>query len=101
VDTVDANPMDATLTYVDAVGGTGTRKLSRFSSVEASTGEAAVTDSKDAEVASAAVRVRVAELIVRAVASARSGRLPQALSLVDQAEKLAREGAERYDDEEL
>jgi hypothetical protein len=72
-----------------------------FVSLGVSSDEKALSEAEDREVQHASVRVRVADHIVRAIATARGGDVFGARKLLAEAEKLARDGAKRFDDEEL
>ena len=93
--------LDADLRYVDALGDGGAREARGFVSARASAARADADASLDPEIEHLAARMRVASLVVQAVASARGGDLRGALSLVDLAAKLARSGATTFGDAEL
>jgi Ca-activated chloride channel family protein len=91
--------LDATLSFQDAVVGAGslTRKL--FMAVRATDDEAQLLEGRDEELEKAAVRAELAAVVVQAIATARSGQLPQAQAILIEAVPKARAAAKRYDDE--
>jgi Ca-activated chloride channel family protein len=93
--------MDSELSF-DAMTAGGVRVAERSFVSERSTADAKeLAAGLDVDVERSAVRVDVAAKIVSAIALARGGNLPQALSVLDDAEREAREGARTLDDAEL
>jgi hypothetical protein len=92
--------VDAVLHYQDPLANSQ-RKEQAFIGVKASSDEAEIEAARDRQVEHEALRMRVADLIVRAVQVARSGDLRGANEMVDEATKLAKSGAKEFSDDEL
>lgn len=106
--TVNARPdgasielADALFHYEDAAQGQGARELTHFVSLKASKSADDVAEGRDPAVAHEATRIKVADLIVRAIALARGSDVKGARKLLVDAEKIARDGAKTFDDDEL
>ena len=93
--------MDATYNYVDAAQNNAQRKLSKFFGLKASSDEAAIREGVSPEIEHHATRFRVADLIVQAIAQARSGHAKRAKQMLRQADKIATAGAKRFADPTL
>jgi Ca-activated chloride channel family protein len=83
---------DATLHYQDPLANSQ-RKEQAFVGVKASADKEQIEAARDRDVEHEAIRMRVADLIVRAVQVARGGDLRGAKKMVDEATKLAKSGA--------
>jgi Ca-activated chloride channel family protein len=92
---------DASFRYNDQIHDLQNREVNKFVSLQASHNQAAITEGRHPDIEHKATRFRVADLFVRAIASARGGHVPTAKKLLQEAEQLARAGAKRFDDEEL
>jgi Ca-activated chloride channel family protein len=93
--------MDAVLTYQDALSDMVSREERAFASVTSTASEDELTAGRDKDVEHLAARMLVADLIVRAIASARGGDLKTARALVDEGTKVARDGAKTFADDDL
>jgi Ca-activated chloride channel family protein len=80
----------------------GTRLSERaFVSARSTADAAEIEKGRERDVEHAVARLSVADAIVRAVAAARSGNVPLAKSILDQAEKEAKAAAKEFEDGEL
>jgi Ca-activated chloride channel homolog len=93
--------LDAALQYADAVGEGAALNERAFVAASASSDKDEVAKGRDADIEHAALRLRVADLTVRAIASARGGDLLGARRLCDEAIKLAQKAAKDFSDTEL
>jgi len=91
--------MDAVLHFTPASGGTE-KNVPEFLAVKASADAGALKE-VNKEIEHQAVRLRVADAIVKAMGMARGGDVTGARKLLDAASKLASEGAKKYEDKEL
>jgi Ca-activated chloride channel family protein len=92
---------DAELSYQDALTGRGGLKERAFVSVRSTADKEEFSKARNSEVEHEATRMRVADMIVRAIAMARAGNLRAANAIVDEGMKLAKDGAKSFDDDEL
>ena len=92
---------DASFHYQDAAQGQGGRELTQFIALRASKDPAELAEGRHADVEHAAVRMRVADMFVRAIAMARGNDVSGARKLLREAEAIARAGAKRFDDASL
>jgi Ca-activated chloride channel family protein len=93
--------VDATLTFEDAAGNSGSQKRDAFSSAKASSDRDAVKSAIKAEIELARARAAAASAILQAIALARGGSLDPARKLLDGAEKDANAAADKFGDPEL
>ncbi len=91
--------LDAVLHFTPASGGVE-KNVPEFLAVKASSDAGALKE-VNKEIEHQAVRLRVADAIVKAMALARGGDVTGARKLLDAASKLASEGAKKYEDKEL
>lgn len=91
--------MDAVLHFTP-VAGDGERTSARFAALDATSSADALL-AVDLDVEHEALRLRVADAVVKAMASARAGDVRGARALLDTASKLASDGAKRFDDATL
>jgi Ca-activated chloride channel family protein len=93
--------LDAVLVYHDAVGDSGQRTERGFASAVASADKNEIHEGRDADIVHTSLRLRVADLTLRAIAAARGGDLHGARELCDDAIKLAKAGAKDFADQDL
>jgi Ca-activated chloride channel family protein len=93
--------LDAVLDYQDALNDMVKQQERAFASAVSTSSEDELSAGRDKEVELLAARMTIADLTVRAIASARAGDLRTARALVDEASKAAREGAKTFADDEL
>jgi Ca-activated chloride channel family protein len=94
---VGAHHDGATIELADA----WSRELSDFVALRASKNEDDLKEGRNAAVEHAALRIKVADMFVRAIALARGSDVQGARKLLREAEKIAKLGAKQFDDEEL
>jgi Ca-activated chloride channel family protein len=91
--------MDAVVHFLPPAGG-AERTAAEFAALE-STSNAEALKAINADLDHEVVRLRVADAIVKAMASARGGDVRGAQKILDAASKLATDGAKRFDDASL
>jgi len=92
--------MDATLHYTPAEGGSE-MLANKFASLKVSSDAARLKDANVVEIDRQATRLVVADGIVRAIGLARSGDVFGARKLLATTQKLAKDGAKKFDDADL
>jgi hypothetical protein len=93
--------IDATLTFEDSAGGSGSQHRDTFASAKASADPAAVSEAVKVEIELARARAAAASSILQAIALARSGQIAPARTALDAAEQAAHAAADHFDDPEL
>jgi len=91
--------LDAVARYTPAAGGIE-REVSEFAAIKSSSNAESLKET-NREVEHQATRLRVADAIVKAMAQARAGDVPGARKILEAANKLASEGAKKFDDADL
>lgn len=93
--------LDATVAFDDAVRNAGRLERHLFLAARATDDTAAIEAGRDIDVQRTAARLEAAAAVVDSISLARGGRLPEALSLIDGAERSARRAARSLDLPEL
>ncbi len=92
--------LDASASYVHASANVALSD-NAFRAITASANAGTVTEGRNPEVEHLAVRLQVADGIVRSIALARGGEVNEARAVLDRTIKLASSGAKTFDDAEL
>jgi Ca-activated chloride channel family protein len=90
--------IDAALSFQDAAVGAGALTRNLFLSVRSTDEEAQLLEGRDEQLEKDALRAELAAVVVQAIATARSGQLPQAQAILNDAVPRARAAADRYND---